>query len=462
MIKKLLKFSYAIAAVGFLFAQYALDAPASDDLVTPSNLEYLFPAPLIPQLSIDGKTLYNAVPPVIYVDDPNPSHEPLRIRGQVYLLTLPPESATATFSITYVPDGDTDAWGERCYAFPEEAKTAFNAAANIWANIIQSSVPITIRACWADFGSTSGILGYSGGGPIDRDFSGAPLPNTWYVGSLANSLAGSDLDPGDFDMNITYNRYFSWYYGTDGNTPPSKHDFMTVVLHEITHGLNFAGSMDYSGGWGGWGIGGYPIIYDVFMRDGAGNQLINTGIYGNPSIALGTALTSNNIWFHGSNAMTANGSQRVKMFAPTTWLEGSSYSHLDYNTFNDTPNQLMVYAISAGESIHDPGLVTIGILKDLGWSIPPEDIYVAPGGNCSGKAPCYSFIQDGIDAAGFFTTINVTQDTYTEDVILDESKVLTFRGGWDSTFTTNLSKTAIQGSLTISDGILIVENLILQ
>ena len=295
----------------------------------------------------------------------------MRIPAPFDLLTLPPESATATFTITYVASGDTDPWGQTCTTFPDEAKTAFNAAANIWANIIQSSVPITIRACWADLGSTSGTLGYSGGGPLRRDFTGAPHANTWYAGSLANALASSDLDPSSFDMHITYNLYYSWYYGTDGLTPSTQYDLMSVVLHEMAHGLNFSGSMSYSGGSGSWGYStGYPNIYDTFMRDGSGNQLINLGVYANPSTALGTALTSNDIWFHGSNAMTANGGQRVKIYAPSTWSSGSSYSHLDYTTFNNTANQLMVYAIPAGESLHDPGPITIGIFKDLGWNTP--------------------------------------------------------------------------------------------
>jgi len=366
MITKLLKVSFVIVAVGFLFAPYGLAMPNDDDFSVLSRLGYFAPAPLELELSSDGKTLYNAGFPVVYVAHPDSSHEPVRIPAPFYLLTAP-ESATATFSITYVPNGGTDLWGEPCYTFPSEGQTPFNAAASIWGNIIQSAVPITIRACWADLGSSS-ILGYSGGGPLRRDFSSAPRPLTWYSGSLTNALAGSDLDPSYFDMHITYNLNFSWYYGTDGLTPAGQYDLMSVVLHEIAHGLNFSGSMSYSAGSGSWGYGtGYPNIYDTFMRDGSGNQLIDTGVYPNPSTAIGTALTSNNIWFHGSNAMAANGGVRVKMYAPSTWAGGSSYSHLDYTTFNDTENELMVYAFSSGESVHDPGPVTEGLLKDLGW-----------------------------------------------------------------------------------------------
>lgn len=325
------------------------------------------PEPQRQQLSGDQNTLFNAQPLKAMIKDPNPPLELRRIPPPEGLTTAP-ETATATFSITYIPDGSTDLWGEACYTFPEEAKAAFNAAASIWANTLNSSVPITIEACWAQLSSSS-TLGYSGGGPMHKNFTGAPLSNTWYSASLANALNGADLDPSSFDMHITYNSNFSWYYGTDGNTPYDKYDLMTVVLHEIAHGLNFSGTMQYSSGTGSWGYGtGYPNIYDMFMRDDSGTQLINTSSYPNPSTALGTALTSNDIWFHGSQAMAANGNQRVKMYAPSTWSSGSSYSHLDYTTFNNTSNQLMVYAISAGESIHDPGVITKGVLADLGWT----------------------------------------------------------------------------------------------
>ena len=88
MIKKLLKLSYAIVAVGLLFAQYASAVPTDDDLAVLLSLGYFAPAPPEPQLSSDGKTLYNAVPPVVYVVNPDPSHEPMRIPAPFDLLTL--------------------------------------------------------------------------------------------------------------------------------------------------------------------------------------------------------------------------------------------------------------------------------------------------------------------------------------------------------------------------------------
>ena len=353
-----------------LFFLALFQAPATASDVRDAAIQAALPAPLPLRFSADSTTMFNGLPVKAVINDPNPAV--LRRVPAPADLLAPPEHATASFSITYVPAGGTDPWGEPCFAFPDTAKAAFVSAANIWANALVSSVPITISACWADLGSTD-ILGYSGGGPLHRDFMGAGFSGTWYTGALANALHGSDLAATDSDMYITYNKGFNWYYGTDGNPGASQHDLVTVVLHEICHGLNFAGSMSYDSGTGqgGWGYGvtpKYPNVYDRFMRDGSGTQILNAGTYPNPSTALGSALKSNNIWFHGGQAMAANGGQRVKIYAPFPWQGGSSYSHLDYTTFNDTSNQLMVYAVSAGESIHDPGTITNGLLKDLGWN----------------------------------------------------------------------------------------------
>ena len=320
---------------------------------------------LKPSLSADGLTAYNAVPLLVIVDDPNPAMQGIKIpyadRSDAQTTSY---ASSATFEFTYVAAGATDLWGEPCMSFPESAKTAFNAAAAIWASNIQSTVPITIKACWASLSSGT-TLGYSGGGQVHRNFSGAPLANTWYSSSLANSIAGSDLAPADFDMHITYNSNFAWYYGTDSNPPAGQHDLVTVAAHEIAHGLNFSGSASYSGGTGSYGYGtGFPNVYDTFIRDGSGTALTS---YTTPSTALGTLLTSSNLWFHGTQAMAGNGGGRVKMYAPPSWAGGSSYSHLDYSTFAGTINNMMVYAVSSGSANHNPGPVAMGILEDLGW-----------------------------------------------------------------------------------------------
>ena len=301
-------------------------------------------------------------------------------------------SANATITVNFLTSG-TDATGQACGSFPASAKAVFTAAANIWGSIIQSSVPIKIDACWASM-SSSNILGYAGARALYRDFNNAPLSNTWYPIALANSLANTDLAPSLPDIFATFNSNFSWYYGTDGNPPANKHDLLTVVLHEMGHGLGFSGSANYSSatGQGTWGSNGYQYIYDNFVKDAAGYKITS---YSNPSVSLGNFLTSNNVLFTGSNAVSGNNNNNVKLYAPSSWNSGSSYSHLDYNTFNNTSNQLMVYAISAGEAIHDPGSVTKGLFKDIGWKlsggVPSKATLISPSGTITDTTPSYTW-----------------------------------------------------------------------
>ncbi len=319
--------------------------------------------PSAPAMTAMGESMANPKPPVILIADPN-----------INLNRVPPPRQfqlrapkTATININFLPAGSPDAlWGDVTIAWPAAASAALTYAAGIWESLLNSTVPITINAGWVN-NLGSGVLGHSGSVNINRDFSGAPTAGTWYPATLANALAGSDLNPSNPDIYMGFSSTFSWYTGTDGNTPITDYDLVSVVLHEICHGLGFAGSMTVSAGQGSWGNGtGYPISYDRFTEDNAGVSLLNTTTYPNPSVALGNALTSGSIFFDGTAANAANGGSRVPLYVPGTWQPGSSYSHLS-ETYNGTANSLMTYSLGFGESEHSPGPITEGLLSDVGW-----------------------------------------------------------------------------------------------
>ncbi len=274
---------------------------------------------------------------------------------------VPPPPTTgptnATFIVTY-------------NGFPAQAQAAFQYAVNIWAGLLSSAVPIRITATWSSL--PPGVLGSAGASALFRDFPNAPRPNTWYAVAVAEKLAGTDLNGtsnADIDANFS-SAVGNWYFGTDGNTPPGQFDFVTVVLHELGHGLSFFGSMNVTSGQGSWGQGtGFPFIYDRYAENGAGQSLINTTLFPNPSAALAAQLQSNNVFFNGPEAVAANGGLRPRLYAPASWTAGSSYSHLDEATYPaGSQNSLMTPQIGTAEANHNPGPITLGMFRDMGWT----------------------------------------------------------------------------------------------
>jgi len=267
--------------------------------------------------------------------------------------------ATADIDVTYI-------------GFSPEAETAFQYAVDIWETLISSPVTIKVTARWTPL--APGVLGSASASSLWRDF-GMGDPGTWYPTALAEKLSGGTLNhPDSADINANFSSAVAnWYFGTDGITPSGEYDLVTVVLHELGHGLGFFGSMDVSSGSGSWGGGtGFPFIFDKFGENGSGEQLINTSIFPNPSMALGDELTSNDIYFDGPGANSANGGMPPKLYCPGTWTGGSSFSHLDETAFPaGNPNSLMTPMVGTAEAIHSPGGICLGMFEDWGWTTTP-------------------------------------------------------------------------------------------
>jgi len=83
-----------------------------------------------------------------------------------------------------------------------------------------------------------------------------------------------------------------------------------------------------------------------------------------------------------------------------------------------------------------------------------NDINVGPDG-------VYSTIQNGYNNAGNGDTIQVQSGTYLETLDFNRSVSVGLIGGYNSSFRTNLSDSAVTGSLTISSGTVTVENIVI-
>ncbi|NUM47970.1 MAG: hypothetical protein HUU38_24970 [Anaerolineales bacterium] len=297
-------------------------------------------------------------PPKVWIVAGEPSANPVKnLPPQEFLLNAP---QTANITVNYIGSWDSN------------AQAAFEYAVSIWETQITSPIPIIVEAEWGIMEGNT--LGGARAATLISDFSNAPVANTWYPVALANKLAGTDLYSG-VDIFAEFNSaYPNWYFGTNGN-PGGSIDFVSVVLHEIGHGLGFFGLMSYGNSCGGSDLGCWapqqsniPSIYDRFTENEAGAPLLS---FPNYSSQLGSQLTSNVVYFDGPNANAANGNSRVPLITliPNLgWRAGSSYSHLA-ESFNGTANALMTYSIGPGEANHAPGPVMLGMFTDMGWSI---------------------------------------------------------------------------------------------
>jgi hypothetical protein len=223
------------------------------------------------------------------------------------------------------------------------------------------------------------VLGMAGAKSLFRDFSGAPRSGTWYPSALADQLAGSDMAPSDPDIVATFSSNLDepdcfgdngFYYGFDGKPPSGDIDFLTVLMHELSHGLGFASGVNP---FTGAKAGGYDDAYMIHMRDESQGldfpvmtdgermaAIINTG----QLVWTGTNVNGRAVPAFVSSYLTGGigpGSQ-VLLYAPPAVQQGSSQSHFDTSV---SPDEIMEPIYTAPN--HNTEL-TFELMKDLGYS----------------------------------------------------------------------------------------------
>lgn len=251
--------------------------------------------------------------------------------------------------------------------FPDWAKTQVQQAIDVWAANFQSKVAINVDASWVR--TPSNILGSARPGGYYSAFSGAPDPTLWYPSALANALAGKDLNKSSSEIIIQINSGASWDQ-SGLNASPGQYDLMSVLIHELAHGLGFLSTDDYYSN----GVGELrePTAFDAYLQTQDNRRLSDLP---SPSLELGKALTSTLYW-SGPLGIAANGGEKPLMYTPGLYDAGSSVSHLDENTFSKTgPNSVMTPDLDAGEIFHNPGPLVLAMMSDL-RNTPPQGVAV--------------------------------------------------------------------------------------
>lgn len=162
----------------------------------------------------------------------------------------------------------------------QQRLNAFQHAANIWGATLTSNVTIRIGAAFVPLTctATGAVLGSAGAYEIWTDFPNAPRANTWYPSALASKLAGTDLTaPLDPHIIARFNSRLGlfpdclpgspFYLGLD-NRHGDQIDLVTVLLHEMAHGLGFQTFTDDETGELFFGI---PSVWDYHLVDNRNN-----------------------------------------------------------------------------------------------------------------------------------------------------------------------------------------------
>lgn len=175
-----------------------------------------------------------------------------------------PPAEAASSIVLIVQDGPNEGFNDTTPIQPQggnpattlgEARLqALELGAGLWANSLDSEVTIRILVHFDPLGGslTAATLGLGGPQGVFRDFVGAPAAGVWYPTALANRLAGADLDTGDVDIELTFNSDVDgavlgssrFYYGLDSSPADGDIDFVSVVAHELAHGLGFVTFLD--------------------------------------------------------------------------------------------------------------------------------------------------------------------------------------------------------------------------
>lgn len=361
------------------------------------------------------------------------------IRGK-----LPSTEPTANFEIEYSSNCGGEQW-------PQEAQDALEYAGEIWGLHLDSPIPIRVQANWVE--QDGNVLGSAGPNGF-FSLTGAGIPNTVYSVAQASALIEQDIVAGednlDADMTININCNFDdWYFGTDANTPTGLIDFVTVALHEFGHGLGFLGTIQANNTTQRAGSGfSIPYIYEVFAMDGFFDELIEEEIFPEESQAFYDLVTGRNdgLFFNGREAELANNQEnRVPLFAPSEFQPGSSFSHVDQQTFTKTENALMRPSVDRAFAVHNPGPVMCGMFKDMEWPLGPacteqladpdrlrKPLLGVPFNNAANQLRELLFVWESVNnasqyrfqLAADFNFTEILKDETTADTTFTESDVL--------------------------------------
>ncbi len=264
------------------------------------------------------------------------------------------QAADPSFNYTYVDNAETDfanrGWLDANSLFQRNIR----AAVEIWGGFIDSSATLEmdIRAD-NNVARTGGT--FSNGRSLGTDASGNSI---FEPGPLSVILTGSNPGgPPDliFSVNSAFVDANYWLDPTpedrtDQTPPIGKTDFVSIVLHELGHGLGMAGTRQFAAGAGYGTFPGFVNPMDVLSYFGGD---------GNPLDPMGDP---NPMFFSGTIAAQVFGSDVPLSHAgPGEFFHSQDFYHL--GTCGDVPT--LTESLMNGCSVPTDGTILEVTLLDF-------------------------------------------------------------------------------------------------
>ena len=280
----------------------------------------------------------------------------------VALLSAPLARAQITFTFNYTYSGGAGVgFGDATLGAARQ--TALNDAATTLAGFFTTAAPRNITFTVDSYVTNNSTLASAG-----SNISSSAGFNQTVVQQKV--ISGTDSNGATADGNISWNWHHTW--DITNSVAGGAYDFKSTVMHEILHAFGFSSTTNSAGN----NTGTSWNTFDRFVTNSAGVNLVDLTTF-NFVTAQNGALTDNGMYISGPNAMAANNGNRVSIFSPSPWSDGSSGSHTADSVY---PNTMMIAATVTGQGARTLTAIEVGILQDIGYTmtaIPEPSTYAA-------------------------------------------------------------------------------------
>ncbi len=291
----------------------------------------------------------------------------------------------------------------------EARRKALEHALGLIAPKLGGSVTIRVDVAFEDADDTtsSGSIILANARPCLISSPQLPRKETLYPGALARSISAQIRRSGlcaNWDIEIRFNNEPPFYYGFDeisGNSRPSGFSFVSVVMHEVFHGLGFFENVRKDGSWksidGTNSLGQptsvqRPSLYDEQLYSEADENFFHELSDSQRAAAIisGDGLSWDGRTVGATRRSCSYGrlvgglktdgispSGRPLLHAPSGYLTGSSISHFHVSV---TPDDILEPRFPV---LTRDMTLALALLKDMGWRIDDDCIPAS----CSGAIP---------------------------------------------------------------------------